>query len=684
MKRILLYISIAVLAISCVEKEQFSPTSTPSPSVSTPAYVSGELLVKFSEEATDFLERAGVISAPQTRSSLPSVDRILEMVGAYSFERVFPYNGATEEQTRENGLHRWYVVRFDESLSTERVAADLSVLGEVSRVELNRTIKKAYTGKAIPLSMEDLNRLATKATNGTEQQFNDPGLPMQWHLVNDGSLNTHSSLAQTLTQDKFLPGSDVSVLNAWKKCTGDDSIIVAVLDEGVCYSHEDLIDNMWRNEDEEFYSKVDNDKNGYAGDYYGYNFIKNTGIITFDDVYDTGHGTHVAGVISAVNNNNTGISSIAGGNNGNGGVKIMSCQIFSGAYAGSVLGEVRAIKYAADNGAVILQCSWGYVSGAANPYDWPPQYADDETWKADNPLEVAALDYFVHNAGSPNGTIDGGVAIFAGGNEGAPATGYPGAYEEFVSVASVAGDFTPATYSNYGPGTSISAPGGDQDYYYEFSKDMDMGAVGCVLSCLPRNVSESGYGYMEGTSMACPHVSGVVALGMSYAAQLRKHFTAEQIKEMLYESATPFDDHLTGKKKYYKYVVELGQNTAMQINLSDYHSKMGEGLVNADQFLALIGDEESGIAMRFPNVHIAPDAEVEIDAAIYFVDGESLTYQPLVSNTLVASVTVEGTMVKVKGLAEGQTTVSLTSSDNTVQNFVVTVSKGAGNGSGLL
>lgn len=184
----------------------------------------------------------------------------------------------------------------------------------------------------------------------------------------------------------------------------------------------------------------------------------------------------------------------------------MSCQIFSGNKTSSTINLVRAIKYAADNGAVILQCSWGYASPAANGFEYSPGFATEEEWKANCPLEKAALDYFVHNAGSPNGPIEGGIPIFASGNEYAAAGGFPGAAEYCISVNATAADYTISTFSNYGEFTDIAAPGGDQDYYYEyFDGDNVRGAVGCVLSTLPPQVSNgTGYGYMEGTSMACP------------------------------------------------------------------------------------------------------------------------------------------------------------------------------------
>ena len=640
--------------------------------------VAGELLVRFDEGVSEILDEAGLITksgeAPASRSGVLTVDEILDLVKGYQIERVFPVDRRSEAKVREEGLHLWYVVRFSDEFPVEKVAADLSQLGEISRVEFNRTLKRSTEKKAVPLNAAALKQMRASAKPA---KFNDPHLGLQWHMVNNGDLG----------ETKFIAGADVNVEKAWDLCTGDPSIIVAVLDEGVDVFHPDLKESMWVNEGEIWRSNEDNDGNGYAGDVYGYNFAAGNGIVSTNGRYDTGHGTHVAGVIAATNNNGVGISSIAGGTSDNPGVKIMSCQIFSGSLAGTVLDEVRAIKYAADNGAVVLQCSWGYISGSANPYDWTPQFSDDDQWKQSNVLEFKALDYFVHNAGSPDGVVDGGIIVFAGGNEYAPAASYPAAYPDYVAVAATAGDYTPAVYSNYGKGTTISAPGGDQDYYYEYGEGVNAGALGCVLSTLPYNVTGTagelaGYGYMEGTSMACPHVSGVVALGLSYAAKLHKHVKAEDVKNLLHSTARPIEQYwdLNSPKLYYKFVADLADVHLSSMDLRNYRGQMGSGQVDAYSFLKAI--EGAGVDMTFPNIYVALEGTVTVVPSMYFKNGGN-SYTVTIADTEIASCTADGSKLVFQGKKAGQTSASIKSANGESFNFTITVRNSA-NGNGWL
>ena len=319
-------LATALLAFTACTKEELSaPEPAPGPDV--PAeYQSGEVLVKFAPYVSDILDRAGITRSggPATRSGILSVDEILDIVGGYEIERVFPVDPRNEERTRESELHLWYVVRFGEEFTAAEVAEKLSALGEVQHVSFNRTIHRAYNAgkKAMPLSRKTLEAIqhqrATRTGEASAYPFDDLLLPQQWHLVNRGNMFGGKSIVD----------GDVQCEQAWELSTGDESIVVAVLDEGVMIEHPDLKNNMWVNENEIYRSHKDNDGNGYQGDVYGYNFVKNTGVISWDDVNDTGHGTHVAGVIAAQNDNGIGISSIAGGRGSIPGAKIMSCQIF--------------------------------------------------------------------------------------------------------------------------------------------------------------------------------------------------------------------------------------------------------------------------------------------------------------------------------------------------------------------
>ena len=685
---ILFVFAVMAAAASCAKVSPVTegPESS-SPEETEPAYLPGEVVLKFDESLSGLLDEAGITDGPATRSGVSTVDELLDVIDGYQLERVFPVSKASEDKTRAAGLHLWYVVRFSEDENVEDVVKKLSALGEVQTAAPVLTIKKAYDGKVIPFTSPLMTRLGE---NGEDL------LKWQWNLQNNGpkDYNLNSDVSSETVdgypfggasaEKKFIPGNDIGWTAARNICKGDPSIIVAVLDEGVCLSHPDLVNSLWTNEGEIEYSHEDNDGNGYAGDIHGYDFLNGRGEITWDAFGDTGHGTHCAGVIAATNGNG-GVSSIAGPDNNaleTTGVRIMSCQIFSGNKASNTVSLARAIKYATDNGAVVLQCSFGYTSGAANPYEYGTGYRDADEWEYASPLEKAAMDYFIHNAGSENGPVKGGIPVFASGNEYAPMAGFPGAYDGCISVAAVAGDFTPSTYTNYGTYTKISAPGGDQDYYYDYKEtDGDRGAVGCILSTVPKHVSASEYGYMEGTSMACPHVSGVVALGLSYAAQQHRHFSADEFIDLLLseESVTPLTNEiLSGDKFYYKWQVDAEPLIrATRMTLSSYRNNMGSGVVNAAKFLNNI--QNAGVEMMFPNIYINVGSSVTVNPRAY-LDGTS--FQVTVNDPSVATVgaagasegtatvSTDGNLVFF-GLKSGSTTATIGS-----QTFAITVRSG--------
>lgn len=689
MKKKFLYTALFALTLTaCSEQEFVDQSSTPvdDTTILLPADVtSGELLIKFKPEMSDILDqtmtRATRSGGAMTRSGIPSTDEVLEILGGYHFERIFPIDAQNEERTRVAGLHLWYLVKFDENTDLQEAAKRLSKLGEIANVQGNSHIKRAYSTKnrRTYVSEAALQQKTVANTRMSGSAVNDPGLKYQWNYHNTGNNDFDN---KNDLHNISIAGCDVGCFEAWKKCTGDPSIIVAVLDEGVMNTHPDLKDNIWINEGEELYAGVDADGNGYKDDKYGYNFVTNTGVISWSDASDTGHGTHVAGTIAAKNNNNRGVCGIAGGDDTeNSGVKIMSCQVFAGESGVTLDAEAKAIKYAADNGAVILQCSWGYNSAEANEVEgYIPGPSTEKEWAKLYPLEKDALDYFINNAGSPNGVIDGGIAIFAAGNEYAGVPGYPGAYSKCVTVSAVAADFTPSSYTNFGVEVDVCAPGGDTEYYGEVGKDdpefwTGNEYSGSILSTLIQN-GQPAYGYMDGTSMACPHVSGVAALGLSYAAKQRRHFKASEFVTLLKESVKPVDTwYGNGKKKvYYRNHLTVAAS-ATQVELSRYIGKMGTGVVDAGKLLNNI--EEKGSDMKVPNVYIAEDSKSTVNLAYYFVNGENLTYTCTSSDAAIATVAVNGTFMEVSGVKTGTAHITVKVSNGSEQTIAITVRKNA-------
>lgn len=525
----------------------------------------GTLLVALNKDATK--------SSDASRESLyaKSVEELTSLKGVLSVKPAFQSTPGKEALEEECGLDKWFVVRFDETTGISgltKMANVVATQSGVHVVEFNKIIKRASDGKVRPFR-EDANLLGpvarTRVAGNGEKLFNDPMLESQWHYINKGDKAISA---------KAVAGADINVKDAWSLTTGDPSIIVAVIDEGVKYNHPDLAPNMWVNEKElNGTPGKDDDGNGYKDDIYGYDFSGNCSI-----KYSTGsHGTHVAGTVAAVNNNQTGVCGIAGGDGSrNSGVRIMSCQIFDDLdpYDSDYRASANAFKYAADNGASIAQCSWGI--GA----DEPGAPHSDNAYLSMSRFEKDAIDYFIKTKN--NDVVDGGIVIFAGGNELYKCCDYPGAYHDYIAVTSIAADFLPAYYTNYGPGANIAAPGGEYGSlpFTEKSQVLSTVVSEAVADPDTGELTNADYGYMQGTSMACPHVSGVTALGLSYAKKLGKKFTLDQFKAMILTSVNAINGRLHGEKSI--------ANGKIKINLSDYKGNMGTGAIDAWKLLMQI------------------------------------------------------------------------------------------------
>lgn len=178
--------------------------------------------------------------------------------------------------------------------------------------------------------------------------------------------------------------------------------------------------------------------------------------------------------------------------------------------------------------------------------------------------------------------------------------------------------------------------------------------------------------------MACPHVSGVVALGISYATELRRHFKAAELQQLLVETAVPIDNYMTGKKEYCRYVADIGPVQPMQLNLNDFRGQMGAGQINAAAFLAAIAGDV-GAEMVFPNIYVAKGGKTAVVASRYFVDGQSLTYTVAIEDGSVASCENEGGKLIFSGLESGSTKATIKASNGKSFEFSITVRRDANN-----
>ena len=524
--------------------------------------VEGELIIYVDDEAAERM-----LNAECATRSGSAIDAIAAEIGATEIKPVFNLNNNGDVK-RARGMHRWFTVAFPETVNLEFAAQSLAAEESVERVQFATKVI-APTSK---ITEVDPSQFAQ--TRSEELPYDDPMLSKQWHYRNLG-------LSETYPNAKA--GADVNLFPAWEITAGRNDVIVAVVDEGVCYTHADLKDNMWVNEAEANGAEgVDDDGNGYVDDVHGYNFAHN-GRVTWTRSGDQGHGTHVAGTVAAVNNNGIGVSGVAGGTGNGDGVRIMSCQILSGGKDAGAGGTAKAVEYAADMGACILQNSWGFEAGQiAND----SQFANGTTG-----VELEAFHYFMETQNSP--ALEGGIIIFAAGNDGKAVAGYPAAYNELIAVTAIAPDGLPTYYTCYDRGCNVAAPGGEY-------APTTWAEPGCVLSTLPNDK----YGYSQGTSMACPHVSGIAALAISYALDNNIVLTLPELKDIIVSSVNNINPYLDGFK------TNVSGGT---LNLKSYNNKMGTGLIDAYRVLMAVRGTKC--------IPIPVGEEVMINISSYIGDG---------------------------------------------------------------
>lgn len=498
MTRRLLLLVCAVLCLGSNVRISAQSTSSTTQSAES-NFVEGVVRVKLQREIADRMIAAKLpLSVKGTnkkyvQTGVTPLDRVNQKVKAVSMTRVFPYAGKNEAKHKAFGLDLWYDVHYEASGMKLAQARNLFRSAEgvsyAQRIPLYKPIGGERFLEVSP---------AAVAKAASTMPFNDPLLNDQWHYNNDGHI------AGTKV------GADANVFKAWETgVTGSKDVVVAIIDGGFQVDHPDLKDNVWINT-AELNGKpgVDDDGDGYVDDIYGYNFVINS-----SDINAHSHGTHVAGTVGATNNNGIGVCGVAGGSDGKGGVKMMVCQVFDSRASSSAVADFgAAIVYAADRGASIAQCSWG------------ASVAGDEDKSV-----TEAVDYFTKNGGGDK--MNGGLCIFAAGNNGEEGDYYPGCLDKVVAVGSMAPDGSVAYYSNRGKWVDVTAPGGLEDNGQQYG----------VLSTLPN----STYGYNEGTSMACPHVSGIAALILSKYGN--KQFSNETLRTLL---TTSVNDLYTQNPEY--------------------------------------------------------------------------------------------------------------------------------------
>lgn len=314
---------------------------------------------------------------------------------------------------------------------------------------------------------------------------------------------------------------NISAETAWDTSQGD-GVLVAVVDTGLDYNHEDIAGNVWSNEGEvgldgsgndKRSNGIDDDGNGLIDDWRGWDFVTIDGNPGDNDPMDNhGHGTHVSGTVAAVGDNGLGVIGVAPH------AKIMAVKGLDANGSGSTEDLANAILYAADKGASVINLSWGGSGPTPQTF-----------------IDVIS---YAHN-------VKGAVVIAAAGNfnanVGTQINGfYPACIRDVIAVAAVNHLDAKASFSNHGAKIDVTAPGGgDTDLTGLLIQpdrsilSLKSSAAGSAMTGAGQLVVGTKYLRQSGTSMASPHVAGVAAL----IRALHPEFSPEQVRQVLRSSA---------------------------------------------------------------------------------------------------------------------------------------------------
>lgn len=419
----------------------FPKPSSYAEEVQLPEFLSNQILVKVKKEAKG-----------KEVSFLNDLNNdVSKQVKVKSFEKIAKQG---KNSNTDSDLFSWYLLKLD--------APEETAKGSLIKVNGKFGLRLKADDKALEALQKVIDRLS-KDSDVEDLDLN--------YIVHNTLVPNDPYYSSTGTWGQSYPDlwgmKKINMEEAWNEATNSASIVVADIDTGVDRNHEDLKDNMWTNPGETPGNAVDDDGNGYVDDYYGWNFVNNTG----DPMDDHGHGSHTVGTIAGVGNNGTGVVGV------NWTAKVMALKFLDNKGSGSLDNGIKGLQYAADNGARVSSNSWGCGC---------PSKAMDDAIK------------YEHDKGM--------ITVVAAGNSNSDAIDFsPAGADYAITVAASDWNDTKPLFSNWGEKIDVAAPGVEILSTRASNNPM----------CTSNRTVGTSYCHVSGTSMATPHVAGLATLLLS-------------------------------------------------------------------------------------------------------------------------------------------------------------------------